>query len=423
MSANDSSAPTSMVQLIHGRGMNSKRPLVRRPACLGFILIFFAILTLPMASQLLGIGTGIAGNENRALNPLPELPKTLKAASHFPEAFERYFNDHFGLRAAAIAANGWIRYHLFSEFASPQIVSGRNGRIFLGSHSANTLYELIRFSCGLSTNTQMVRKSASQFEAFVSAMRQINSNMLFAVIPVSSTIYPDDVPEWLAAQCSRAIPPGLEFKSIITERDDLSKHYIYPLGFMNFLKETIEVYPRFNFHWDGVAPRRVAEFIATRRFGRAQELVIDAYEQTVESDLSDMMPGVRLTNRIAVPNYAGAGVEACRGASCLPELGGIAATLIDVSRYRSKATGGRKLLLVSDSFGAYVAGYFSQFYSEVWHVSTNHASRLSQSELEQMRGTVLESYQPDDILFLYHDPGAITMPSLLTKYFVTRPSM
>jgi hypothetical protein len=135
-------------------------------------------------------------------------------------------------------------------------------------------------------------------------------------------------------------------------------------------------------------------------------------EQFAASDLSNMVPGLYLTDRVIVPNYTEAGLTYCHARpECLPELpAAISTTIDDHSRIISPGTGDRRLLLLTDSFGTFIAPWFAAWYGEVQHVSTNNIDRLSAEDRAALREFLFHEYQPDDVIFLYHDSAAQNEP-------------
>ena len=63
------------------------------------IAVFTAMLVAPMLVLLLGPPKDANEVENRALAERPEWPSGIKTYKSFPQHFDAYWNDHFGLRA------------------------------------------------------------------------------------------------------------------------------------------------------------------------------------------------------------------------------------------------------------------------------------------------------------------------------------
>ena len=115
------------------------------------------------------------------------------------------------------------------------------------------------------------------------------------------------------------------------------------------------------------------------------------------------------------PRFAESGVEECHGAACFPQLGEIAQVLGDLSRYRNRGdqAGQGRLLILSDSFGAEVTGYFSEYFGEVWQIGTNNVAQLDAEKVGRVRRILLDEYRPDVVVFVYHDAALEHGPTMI----------
>ena len=99
------------------------------------------------------------------------------------------------------------------------------------------------------------------------------------------------------------------------------------------------------------------------------------------------------------------------------QLGKFAELLGDVSRFQSDSESDKKLLLISDSSGASIAGWFSQYFSEVWHLNINYLINVSTDELDKspLSKAIFLDYAPDYIVYLFHDGAVLSWPRQLVK--------
>ena len=101
-----------------------------------FIIAFVIFLITPVV--LLGVNYSnfdvkkFQKNEKRLPAPLPEIELSYNAASHFPQNFENYFNDHFGLRNEFISLWSKLNYQLSVSLNKDSVHIGKNGWLFLG---------------------------------------------------------------------------------------------------------------------------------------------------------------------------------------------------------------------------------------------------------------------------------------------------
>lgn len=368
-----------------------------------FLGLFALALCAPILRHLFAPQSGKTLDENRALARPPVLPHSWGELVQLPASTDAYLNDHFGFRATLVGWQNTLRFHLLHEANSSQITLGGDGVIFLNSHAAARPLSMIDFLCGKDVSQAMRDDLADQIAGFTKNALAINSQSLLVFIPTKPVLYPDKLPNWIREQCARhsatvpAVLAALNAKSVAQAR------VAYPFDFMLALENRRPVYPKENFHWDGDGPRPVAGHISSEYFGLPRSATLTMREEVKASDLQGFLPGIALPISVSMPAYRDSGVRACAGGGCFPELGAIAEKLGDVSRFQRTDPPGPRLLLISDSFGSGIAGYFSESFAEVWHISINNLNSLSAAEMEKLRGEMYGRYKPDKVLYLFHD--------------------
>lgn len=93
-----------------------------------FILVFAALIFLPLAQMLTGVIPVTPVSENRALAPAPGPATPLE---RLPRAANDWFNDHFGLRPLLIRLKTQVDYSLFGT--SDRVLVGSDGWLFYRS--------------------------------------------------------------------------------------------------------------------------------------------------------------------------------------------------------------------------------------------------------------------------------------------------
>ena len=76
----------------------------------------------------------ISGSEKRILAEWPGLPRTFKAVEEFPQRFNAYADDRFGLRSTFLHLDCLLKWRLGLQI-SPKVLTGKDGWLFLGEHS------------------------------------------------------------------------------------------------------------------------------------------------------------------------------------------------------------------------------------------------------------------------------------------------
>jgi hypothetical protein len=363
------------------------------------VLLVLTLLALPGVAALSGLNPDPASGENRVLAPAPDWPRSWQALSKAPGQADAWMRDHFAFRSAMVRANSQLRFALFHETPTRQTLFGHDGRLFLTAHDADHPYSLIKTICGVGVSAADITTAAEGIETL---LRAAGPNAIFVAVPTAPTLYTSDLPDWLRRQCQTE--PTAEQ---VVERT-ASARAIYPVAALRAAMTSGPVIPRYNFHWSGRGARAVAAMVAKQVMGLKHAVDIPAIEQMADSDLARMVPGLTLQDTVMLPDTAAAGIDFCYARpECLPGLGDITAVVDDYSRTVSPRAGPGRLLLISDSYGSFIAPWLGAYFGEVRHISSNNFDRLSPAQRVRLMQSLFTDYRPDRIIFLYHD-GAIT---------------
>lgn len=381
-----------------------------------FVAVALALLAAPMVVQVVRPYEPRRG-ENRVPAALPPAPASLAALPAWTAGIDAWLKDHFGLRKTYLDALDQIQYRVFGTFASPQILPGREGRIFLASHVGGEANRnsLILSVCGVrptaASHQDMVRSLA---EVLARSDAASQGRTLAVLVPDASVLYPQHLPAWLERRC-RAAQPLLE--GIMAALPEALRPRVVNLRpLLSALDPATPAVPRRNFHWDGDGPLRSAQWIAEEVLGRRPAFEMPTRMERKRSDITGFFPGLLLDGDVVEPDLARAGVAACYGAPCFEAALGpeAARVLSDLRRFDSKAPQGR-LLLLTDSFGSFIAGGFTPYFREVMQVSTNNLPQLTAEQRARFRRAAIEEYRPDVTLLLFSDWGASYIWDILLR--------
>jgi len=388
-----------------------------RAVNISLVATFGFLLLAPMTAQFAGREPGQPLKENRTLAKPAAFPNNWEEAVRIPAETDEYVRDHFGLRRWALRTHDKLIWYVLGDSPSVQVTRGRQGVLFFNSHGANNPYSLIEQSCGIGLPAAAIAAVTADVTKFLKVARQINPNSELVIVPTKAPIYPELLPRWLGERCKTAVPPAAVVGQSLIGQPQLAAMMDYPLDEMRALKASIVVYPPQAFHWAGDMPRLMAQRISEKTFGLAKSRPLRGHAIVRHSDLQGFVPGVDLSVDDLQPDYAAAGVRSCIGPSCFPELGKFAELLADVSRFQSDDGSGKKLLLISDSFGAAIAGWFSQYFSQVWHLNINYLINVSMDELDKtpLSKVIFLDYRPDCIVYLFHDGAVLSWPRQIPK--------
>ncbi len=158
------------------------------------------------------IATGLAGSfrapraintaiENRTLEPLPPLPASAAALREFPARFERAFDDRFGLRAAFVHIDHWVKATVFGVSPVPKVLIGKSGWLYFRGEDAKAFDRWYRGTEQIPDATiDALRDEVLRRQAFL-ASRGIP--YIFVVVPEKYSVYPEFLPDWATRSTSR----------------------------------------------------------------------------------------------------------------------------------------------------------------------------------------------------------------------------
>lgn len=369
-------------------------------------LAVIALLGLPAVISIMK--PAALPNENRTLSPFPNRPDSVESAFTYPAKLDGWINDHFGLRNTLVKLNNRIRYSFFEQFPTSQVIQGKGDRIFLAAHATtHTPYSAIYLSCGAETDSLRidVEGISGQARNLIEGAKRAGINAKMLVAPSSPALYADQLPTWLAARCNAASPPVPRILASSTLGDEARAAIQFPIDLARRIDQTDHYIPKHWFHWAGAGPRIIAEASTRSLLGvdTAGVPPLVSHKESAPSDISHLFPGVSLNSMIEVADHQASGVKVCPGAPCFPEVSAAAVKLGEVARYVNDKAPARRLVLLSDSFGGYIAGWYSPFFREVVHLSTNNLGLLAAEDITALRKQFLNGAPDDHVLFLYHD--------------------
>ena len=153
------------------------------------VLSFLAAIALP-GMALLGGVDGARGEENRVPAPAPGWPTSPEAARAWPDAFTRYFEDHFAFRSDLVSAQAAFRLQSFGVSPTPAVIAGDDGWLYYAEDSA------------LEDYTVAWTLAEADLETWASTLQQTQDWLAargiayaFVLAPDKHAIYPEPMPD------------------------------------------------------------------------------------------------------------------------------------------------------------------------------------------------------------------------------------
>jgi hypothetical protein len=157
------------------------------------VVLFVAVISLPLAATLAGIDGADPGAENRALAQFPRVDLSWTSTRGLPTALSLWFDDHFGFRSTLVRWYGEVR--LFGLHVSPSaaVVRGPHGWFFYGDDMAVEDFANVE---------PMTSGALANWRAAILRARDWSQARgvayVFIVAPDKHVIYADEMPDTIA---------------------------------------------------------------------------------------------------------------------------------------------------------------------------------------------------------------------------------
>ena len=170
--------------------MNNGTPMTRY-AQIALVAIFFAILWLPLADNLLHLDRSHPSEENRTLAPPPRMDDTAQALKEFPQSFGAYYDDHFGFRNFLVRQFHTVNFGWFGLADPEKVVKGKDGWLYLGRKV------LIDESRGFNPLADgEVQAWATKLNEIRTWQEARGGTFLLVLVPDKQRVFPEYLPDW-----------------------------------------------------------------------------------------------------------------------------------------------------------------------------------------------------------------------------------
>ena len=160
-----------------------------RTANVAIVLVFLAVISLPLAANIAGFDGADPAAENRELATFPHLGASWRSISAFGPGLSLWFEDHFGFRSLLVRWYGRSRLDLLGVSPSAAVVKGRDGWFFYGDDRSIDDYA--------NDEPMSVEETANWRDAIARADRWLRAHgiaYVFTIAPDKYVIYPEELP-------------------------------------------------------------------------------------------------------------------------------------------------------------------------------------------------------------------------------------
>ena len=353
---------------------------------LGFILIIITPLTV----QLLHLNTTGAKLEKRELTKMPEL----KPLTDFPDKFEDYYSDNFGLRDVLIEISGMIKTNIFKSSPKPELVLFGKDQFLFYNSLTDEIYDSYTHNNLLSKSD--LEKYYDRIDKREKELEEKGIAYVAGFWPNKHTIYPEDLPYSMSTQVLPNESLADQITDFFNEKDKL---YVDVRNNLVKEKEKQVLYRKLDTHWNSSGA-----FVGYRAFCEQTRLILGLepyglddfdikYTKEYSGDLTQQM-GVRNIWGFEdiVPNYAFKAKE-----KNYKEVYNENYPNGSIVTLNENAPQQERLLVFRDSFTSQLIQFLSLHYKEVLYVSETYNSAL------------IEEYKPNVVISCRVERYMLTM--------------
>ena len=215
---------------------------MKRFGHISIICLFIGFIYLPLLLAIIQEDKAVSESEKRKLAKFPAFELNLKSIVDFPDAFEVYYNDHFGLREQCVIAYNFLYFKILRKSNLPSVTVGPGEWLFYNSEGVLLDY------LGLITH------QPAQYEVWKRLLEARQEwfadqgiHYLFAVAPSKMMIYPEKLPDRVRKKAgtpvldelARYLAQSSSFTGFVDLRNDLLE-----------AKQKQQVYFRTDTHWN-----------------------------------------------------------------------------------------------------------------------------------------------------------------------------
>ena len=255
------------------------------------IAVFLVMIALPTVGMTLGLDRSFVLEENRVLATRPELKLTRASLGEYPRKLEAYFNDRFGFRKRLIQWLAIAKVNGLSVTASPSVILGRNGWLYLASDVVPWQY----YRGTKPFTAAQLEQYRKTLEARRDWLAERGIPYLFVILPNKDTVYPEFMPSEYTkvrprSRCDQLIDHMKAHSTvrIVDVREDLRR-----------AKEREVLFDLTDTHWNARGA-----FIAYGRIVEALSAWFPEMHPLSRSDFRDdetMLPGGDLARMLGMP--------------------------------------------------------------------------------------------------------------------------
>ncbi len=311
--------------------------------------------------------------EKRTLTDLPPIQDVVHPKIFFSR-FNSFLNDHMGFSLFANRFYRKLLLNLFKDTPASRITIGKDGFIFMNDHRSGQKYGVFNTLCRQGRAEKPKQRYMEALLSFIDSLTSRGYRVTIAA-PVSKPVLypeklPNSVPGNLVADCLEFSRHKNAIHEIMETMQGKNVLVFYPYELFAKHKYEPYFYPKQNFHWSGKSTHLFAATLLSK-LGIQMDENFSSQASLIESfsDTSNIL-GFKYPIRVWEYNYDEYGITS-DNTYLAKLLEGYYETAVDFSCYRTKfPITKRRLLILSDSFGKYIAKDLAPAYKETFHTTS-----------------------------------------------------
>lgn len=167
------------------------------------VFIFGLVIYIPFFLGLLQKDQISSAIEQRNLTKIPALPSSKNSIKNYPEAFNLYYADHFGLREQMTALYFSIMHSLGAQNSISNVTFGQDGWMFLGNIKPGSEKYMDPMGDAINKNlfsNQQLKEFADSIMAIKNWLKKKGIKYIYVIAPNKHTIYFDKMPKYISKQ-------------------------------------------------------------------------------------------------------------------------------------------------------------------------------------------------------------------------------
>lgn len=344
--------------------------------------------------------------EKRELASLPEATQ-LRSSKAFFKSLEAFIDDHIGFATPLNRIYRQVQFYLFKDSPVASVDVGEDGFVFLNSHDVSRPHTAISRLC--IPNAVQMRRTAAAMQGFASLVRAQGLSVSYAIVPSKVLLYPEKLPMTVPARFRKAclsLDPGQSAAGQLRDGATGEGYRVYyPFETLFALRDQPAFYPPENFHAASMINHEFARgLLETLGIDPGPAYANGARLEVIRADMD--LIGFKRKAQAWIYPYSDYEIvfrhrqpEWVRDHYAKARDFGIFTT--------AKPASTRSALLLSNSFGKYIAPHLAAGFKTLHHINLN---ALKPTDAREFLRQLLDQVELDDVIYLIHDGGIPNAP-------------